>query len=298
VDLAFVGNATFFAVLLAWQFGLFSTSSNASTSENESPNYDPDAYSDEISGTEGDDDEVAETDNLAWFLYGGNDSVDASEAADYANGGAGDDTLMMREGDDIAEGGDGADRIDGGIGNDQIYADAGNDTLTGNQGNDRIYGGDGDDLVLGGSDTDILYGGAGNDTISGLSEGTASGTGATGIDGTDLMYGGDGDDEILLGQGDTGYGGAGDDGFIMDYTHSEFEGAAAIQDFAEDSDTFEVHYVPGLDDNGDPIDPVIEVTANEAGDAAAVSFDGTVVANIVGGQNLTAEDIRLVAVED
>src|SRR5882672_5367281 len=58
-----------------------------------------------------------------------------------------------------------ADFIDGGAGNDTIDGGDGNDTIIGGDGNDLLIGGDGDDVVIGGRGSDISRLGAGNDRI-------------------------------------------------------------------------------------------------------------------------------------
>jgi len=61
--------------------------------------------------------------------------------ADYAYGGAGDDT------------------VDGGDGNDLIAGNAGDDRLYGKDGNDVLIGGTGADLVMGENGNDLLFDG-------------------------------------------------------------------------------------------------------------------------------------------
>ena len=141
-----IGYAALFLALLAGELGLTSRASAPETdtedpSDPEDPGsdlYDPDRYADELSGTEGDDDRADEGRDLAWFLQGGNDTLEATEGNDFADGGSGNDLVMLREGDDIALGQDGADTIDAGIGQDLVHGGSGDDLLSGNGGTDTL----------------------------------------------------------------------------------------------------------------------------------------------------------------
>jgi serralysin len=292
-----------FAAFLSIDIGLFDGNGNAGTepepepADPENPLYLPDDYARTIDGTEGDDSFTAEeAENLAWFLHGGNDALEAALGSDYANGGAGDDRLMMRGGNDIALGGTGNDTIDAGIGFDRVFGGAGDDRLLGNGGDDSLTGEDGADTVLGGTGNDSVLGGAGDDYLSGMGEGLSGGRDEADIDGIDTLEGGEGDDTLFLGAGDHGTGGAGADRFQLDHSRPDHDDAITVNDFGE-GDTLELHYEPELDAEGAPIAPEITVTPSEDGTAGIVSFNGQVVANVAGGQALTAEQIRLVALE-
>ncbi len=65
----------------------------------------------------------------------------------------------------VFNGGDGDDILDASASNVKIYADggAGNDTLIGGSGDDLLIGGDGSDLLIGGGGNDTLIGGNGLD---------------------------------------------------------------------------------------------------------------------------------------
>ncbi len=123
--------------------------------------------------------------SAANFLDGGagNDSISAGGGKDFVVGDEGADTLR---------GGDGNDHIVGGGDNDVIYGDAGSDILEGESGNDVIHSGSGADILDGSSGSDKLYadggtptlrGGSGNDTFyfSNGTKATADGSG-TGSD--------------------------------------------------------------------------------------------------------------------
>lgn len=294
-----------FAAFLSIDIGLFDGNGNGDPDgepepepeDPENPLYIPTDYSRAIDGTEGDDDLTAEeAENLAWFLNGGNDTLDAHLGNDYANGDAGDDRLMMRGGDDIALGGAGNDTIDAGIGFDRVFGGTGDDSLLGNGGDDTLTGEDGADTVLGGTGNDSVLGGAGDDYLSGMGDGLSGPRDADDIDGVDTLEGGEGDDTLFLGAGDHGTGGAGADRFQLDHSRPDHDDAITVSDFGA-GDTLELHYVPELDGTGTPIAPEVTVTPSEDGTAGIVSFNGQIVANVTGGQALTADQIRLVALE-
>ncbi len=75
---------------------------------NSDPLYDANAYDETRNGTNGDDVETADKDNLAWFLKDGDDDLTGSSTADYANLGDGEYLLLLGQGDS-AYGGAGED---------------------------------------------------------------------------------------------------------------------------------------------------------------------------------------------
>ncbi len=256
-------------------------------------NFDADLYSDVVNGTEGDDSlSAGEESALAWFLDDGNDTLDGSDGNDYAQGGAGDDTMTLRGGRDLAYGGDGDDVIDGGIGFDTVFGGAGEDTLSGNGGNDLLYGDDDDDILSGGSGSDLLFGGAGNDTLYGMSTGLSTPDGNSAIDGVDTLVGGAGDDRLILGPGDIGTGGEGDDVFEIDHSRTDLTNVSQINDFSP-GDSLEISYVQTFDSLGDPEQPEITIERNDADDGEHVLFNSVVIANVIGAQGLMPGDITL-----
>lgn len=256
-------------------------------------NFDASLYSDVVTGTEGDDALSADQESaLAWFLEGGNDSLDGSSGSDYAEGGAGDDTMALRDGRDLAYGGEGDDRIDAGIGFDTVFGGADNDTLTGNGGNDILHGDEGDDELRGGSGADLLYGGAGDDTLYGLSTGLSTEGGSTTIDGVDGLSGGEGNDTLVLGPGDIAEGGEGDDLFVFDHSRTDLGEVARVNDFAP-GDQLEISYQPAYDAQGAEIMPVISLMQNSDNTGMLILFNDMSIANVIGGQSLMVNQITL-----
>lgn len=287
-----------FLGFMGMDLGLFSSDDDEETPtpvDPENPLYEADDYSARIDGTDGDDDlePPAGQENLAWFLLDGDDSLDGSDSDDYANLGAGDDLALLREGNDIAMGGTGNDTIDSGVGFDTVSGGEGDDELDGNGGNDLLAGHVGNDTVLGGSGSDMLYGGDGDDFLSGMSETRSENEGDAQVDGLDTLEGGAGNDRLLLGLGDRGTGGAGNDLFQIDRRNDELDQITQITDYGT-GDRLELFYTPATDDEGNAITPEITVTANEDGTAGIIRFDGAVIAEVLGGQNLTLDDIALV----
>ncbi len=304
-----------FGLFLAGDFGLFSSSSSADTPAKdptdpvvpvdptdpsdptppEDPVYNPDDYSNEIHGTEGDDDLGPDAEkDLAWFLKGGDDTLEGSSGDDYAEGGAGNDVINLRDGNDIVLGGAGDDDLDGGIGFDTVMGEDGNDIVDGNGGQDHVYGGAGNDTVLGGTGSDAVYGGDGDDYLSGLSYGHSAGHNASMIDGIDSLYGGAGNDTLLLGKGDFGTGGAGSDLFQVDHSRADLTGMTRILDY-DAADQIEIHYTSQNDAAGHPIIPkaVIEMNADNTG--GVIRFDGEIIAEVT-GKALSGASLRLVPV--
>ena len=87
----------------------------------------------------------------------------------YADGGAGNDSLVGGDGPDTILGAAQKDNVYGRGGNDRLNGAGGNDKVIGDNGADRLYGGDGNDYMDGGSSRDRFYPGGGNDTCFGQS---------------------------------------------------------------------------------------------------------------------------------
>jgi Ca2+-binding RTX toxin-like protein len=117
--------------------------------------------------------------------YGGNDTINAGEGANYVrgddgddlltggsgfddiNGNSGNDTVVTGAGDDYAVGGKDNDNLSAGAGADVVWGNLGADTQNGGDGNDQVRGGQGDDTITGGAGDDYVSGDRGNDTIAG-----------------------------------------------------------------------------------------------------------------------------------
>ncbi|WP_162528283.1 calcium-binding protein [Gemmobacter caeruleus] len=295
MDTTYLFYMSLFALFLANSLDLFSGSSgDEDTDLTEHPLYDPAAYGDEIAGTPQDDRMAPEdgAENLAWLLDAGDDGLIGSAGADYADGGAGNDTLMMGDGNDIAAGQEGDDVIALGDGNDSAIGGLGDDRILGKAGNDAIAGQEGDDTLLGGNGADLIIGGEGDDFLSGKDEGSSQAHGATEVDGFDSLDGGAGNDTLLMGAGDRGTGGEGEDLFQIDHREDSFGQIAQVTDYGA-GDRVELLYRPAYDDDGQEVAPEITVTANDEGTSGVIRFNDVVVAEVIGGQNLTTDDLVL-----
>ena len=110
---------------------------------------------------------------IKFYGAAGNDRfANTTARRSYAEGGAGNDTLL---------GGAEADLFHGGAGNDSLGGYRGADTLYGNDGADRLGGGAGNDGLFGGPGPDYLLGGADADRFL-VPFGTAEAQDATAID--------------------------------------------------------------------------------------------------------------------
>lgn len=300
-----IGYAALFLMMLAGEIGLLDQNRGAAPApdtddddpalpppEPDADLYDPDRYDDEVFGTDGDDSLSAGPDDggTAWFLGDGADRLDASAAADYADGGDGDDWMFLRQGDDIGVGGDGNDTIDAGLGRDLVYGGQGDDSLIGNGDNDTLYGGEGDDTLLGGTGSDLIFGGAGNDVLSGMGFGVSTAPGQ-GIDGVDTLLGGAGDDLLLIGPGDLAYGGEGADIFRLDHSRPDLTQVAQVLDYDPDLDQLELMHstTPGAPP------PEVRVDLGQNGAWHILVGDQVIaMVNATAGTTLSADMIRLV----
>ena len=206
------------------------------------------AYSDTLSGDDGNNILNGEEGND--YLYGGagNDTLDGGTGADYLSGGTGDDVYYVDSTSDkvVEASGGGTDEVRTSISGqvlasyveNLIFVGSGNFYGIGNTLNNTITGGDGDDTFYGGGGADRLVGGAGSDTASyatgptavtiNLSTGLGSGGDAAGdvlvsienVIGSayaDTLIGNAGANTLDGGVGaDTLIGGGGDDVYIVD----------------------------------------------------------------------------------
>lgn len=295
MDYTYLAYMSLFMVLFANQLDLFSGSGSDDEASSSSHSlYTPEDFSAEIEGTEAADEMAPEAgaEGLAWLLGGGDDSLTGSDGEDYADGEAGDDRLFMAGGDDIAVGMAGDDVIAGGAGNDSMLGGDGGDSLAGDAGADVMAGEAGADMLTGGAGADLLGGGEGDDWLFGYDATGSQAEGATAVDGFDTLVGGAGNDALILGLGDQGTGGAGNDLFQIDYRLEETGQIAQITDFSA-GDRVELVYTPAYDDAGEEIAPELTVTPNDEGTAGIIRMGDVTVAEVLGGQGLTAEDITL-----
>ncbi|MCS6297679.1 MAG: hypothetical protein H8K09_15700 [Nitrospira sp.] len=141
----------------------------------------------------------------------------------YADGGAGNDTLMGEMGADVLLGGDGNDVLRGEnrpAGWVSVYYDnfmwnrlAQSAVISMSGGDDYLDGGGGNDVLVGDGGNDILLGSAGDDRLYGESDFTQT------IAGDDWLDGGDGNDSLFGGAGaDMLSGGDGDDLLVGDFS--------------------------------------------------------------------------------
>lgn len=294
MDIATLLNFLMFAGIFGATFAPASDSSDSAAPADDSL-YDAASYARTDRFGDEDDAVTADTDNLAWFTAGGDDTLTGSSANDYADLGAGDDEADLGAGNDIVEAGAGHDGVLAGNGNDLVLAGAGNDNLFGDLGDDSLAGDDGDDTLEGGSGADILAGGLGNDVISGFSSLGGANAGMSSGDGTDQLFGGSGDDRLILGRGDSVTGGSGDDVFEMDLRWQDGAGGFVIADYASGQDSLVLSYAQTLDpETSLPIVPTLTVEATADGLSSQILVDGRVVAIVEGVPDLLASDIELV----
>jgi Ca2+-binding RTX toxin-like protein len=249
-----------------------------------------------------------------------NDRIAAGDGDDSVAGGEGDDTLLGQDGDDLLsgeagndslDGSNGSDTLVGGDGQDVLFGRLGNDLLLGGAGDDELWGAQGEDLLIGDLGADTMIGGVGDDVLVGVSidldtapedvvspgeaeeeeiDLTVPPVLGDDTDDGDTMSGGFGDDTFLVGSNDVVDGGEGDDAFILGDWIAE-DGPAQITDYEPGADVITISYDSAIEN------PVVDVTANEDGDAI-VSLNEQVLATITGaGETLTAEDIVLIARE-
>lgn len=290
MDISFLANLFLFLGALGASYAMDHTP----TREETDPLYDENDYARTDEGSSHADAETADRDSLAWFLYGGDDTLTGSAGADYANLGSGDDQADMGAGADIALGGKGDDTIAGGNGADSLYGGEDNDSLSGNLGDDTLRGEDGNDVLIGGTGADILLGGGGDDTISGFDLGAGATSGLASIDGADQLLGGDGNDVLLMGHGDIAAGGSGNDIFQFDTRWGESTAAYRITDFAGSDDQIEILYVPRYSgDTSLEVPPELAIETSPDGESALIRLNGTLIAQVDGAAGLTIDDIVL-----
>ncbi len=242
---------------------------------------------DELTGQQGDDqingydgDDTIKGNDGDDVLYGGDgmDTVSGSQGDDVLHGEGGDDLLTGDEGDDAIYGHFGEDQLDGGEGDDKLFGGQDNDTLTGGEGDDALQGGFGDDMLDGGAGEDTLFGGDGDDVLTGED--------GEGEQAADFLNGGDGEDTILAESTDIVTGGDGDDQIIL--TPESGVEPVTVMDFQPGQDKLFISW----EGQEDP-EIRLETDANDE-NLTHVLIDGQNVAQLLGAEGLTAEDIQLI----
>ena len=240
-----------------------------------------------------------EGDDASWIDWSGDEGVHSSDAfppddtppqgvaLEAGDGGA---LLNGSDGDDTLIGGVGADTLNGGLGDDHLSAGAGgaslnggmgDDTLIGGAGDDTLVGGWGDDLLVAGGGNNVLMGGAGDDTLVGAVDPAQAG-------GQNFLNGGEGDDLLILGGGDVGHGGSGADTFNLGDWIAPGT-LATIMDYTPGEDQIVLSYNPDIHP-----DPALSVTEHPDNPAdALIVLDDEVIAHVLGGAGLAAQDIVL-----
>ena len=132
-----------------------------------------------LSGGAGDDHLEGGTGADRYMAGEGNDYINdivgpdpgVFEATDpsFADGGPGDDTILLGDGPDEALGGPGNDLIRSAAGDDVDRGEAGDDQIAAGEGDDLVEGGEGNDALRGNGGGDSLFGGAGKDRVDAAS---------------------------------------------------------------------------------------------------------------------------------
>ena len=173
-------------------------------------------------------------------------------------------------------------------------------TIIGSEGDDNITGNAGDNQIAGGGGSDVLSGGSGNDTLIGQGGDIVSfgDTDTPVIDitsvETDTLLGGAGDDDLISTNGNVLTGGDGSDVFIVrdtlgsDDADDQFP-PTVITDFDPAQDVVVLGQVGQV--MPEPGDIVVRLMADGTGSEVLVG--GDVIAQIIGGQTLTANDIMI-----
>lgn len=206
----------------------------------------------------------------------GEDAATPQDTADEQEPSTG-TVLSEFEGDLIIAGTEEADVLTGQDGDDQINGYGADDAIDGGAGNDVLLAGDGADTVSGGAGEDVLFGGDGDDILTGEEE----------DDAVDFLNGGAGEDTILADSGDIVTGGDGADEIIV--TPEAEDEAVTVMDFQPGQDKLFVSW-----DGAEDPDIQIETDA-ENENLTHVLIDGQDVAQLLGAEGLTADDIQLIS---
>jgi len=179
-----------------------------------------------LDGGSGNDLLVGDSDDDILFGGADNDRLFGDDEAGYLVE-PGDDRLDGGAGDDFLAGGDGADSLSGGTGLDQLFGDKGTDVLDGGEAADTLHGGDGADELFGGAGDDLLFG----DGLNNTSELSVAGAAdfMDGGAGNDHLKGGIGDDTLFGGtENDVLFGDEGADTVFGDEGDDELQGGDGL----------------------------------------------------------------------
>ncbi|MFY0681587.1 MAG: hypothetical protein JXR13_13520 [Thalassovita sp.] len=177
-------------------------------------------------------------------------------------------------------------------------------------GDDIISGSSAGDVIINRAGSDVINGGEGNDTI--FADGGNAETDTLSPHGgdsfsivdyeRDTVDGGDGDDIIRSFNGNDLTGGEGEDVFVLVNNSAAFEehedvigdgpnklDPTIITDFTPGEDSILVRGLSGRSLDTDDV----SITPSADGTAAELTVEGQIVAIIVGGQDLTLDDIAI-----
>ena len=151
-----------------------------------------------LDGGDGDDTLIGAWGNDTLIGGEGNNTIRVTGGAALVTAGSGNDLITGSWGDDVIDAGAGNNTINAAGGNNRVLAGNGNDAITADWGDDRINAGDGVNTVSAGEGKNVLVTGSGVDTIAAV--------------GTNVVISGAGNDKITLGWGnDWVQAGKGDD---------------------------------------------------------------------------------------
>ncbi|MEM7722499.1 MAG: hypothetical protein AAF376_09000 [Pseudomonadota bacterium] len=215
----------------------------------------------------------------------------SDDAETEATEGAAPEYLMDDESDPWAAYTD-HDELHFGAPDDVTTGDAGSDALFGYGAADTILDEGNDDDLEGLFEADTLADDYGDEQPDGAFAGGGAAFGPFDGDGSDPQSGLDGDDRVMMGAEDAAVGEEADDSVITGSFIETAEVAGVVEDFDPDQDVIEVMYDP----EEDP-DPQITVQTHPEGGGVQVLMDGEIILNVMGGQNITADQIELREIE-
>jgi Ca2+-binding RTX toxin-like protein len=214
-----------------------------------------------------------------------NDRVFSYDGDDSVQGGAGDDAIFMGDGNDVYGASDAMGQLPDGA---RAFAEASDPDLDPLQeGDDTIRGGAGEDDIADGYGANVIYGDLGRDFIVTVDQDREE-NGVT----ADTVFGGFGGDSFVVDEGDQVTTGADLDHVNIDLTagYETGYGLVEITDFDPKKDGLELTLDVGEEE---PVLIIAPYTDETGVQGAVLSLDGVDIARVVGGQNLSAADIRV-----